>query len=60
MAPESSDEVNATGFKTRVEVSILDSPPFILSVPGELGVRDPAFIQHVALEALEKYKEAVR
>lgn len=52
--------MNATGFKTRVEVSILDSPPFILSVPGELGVRDPAFIQHVALEALEKYKEAVR
>uniref|UniRef100_A0A3P9K6U0 Clusterin n=1 Tax=Oryzias latipes TaxID=8090 RepID=A0A3P9K6U0_ORYLA len=60
VAPESSDEVNTTGSKTRVEVSILDSPPFILSVPGELGVRDPAFIQHVALEALEKYKEAVR
>lgn len=60
MAPESSDELNLTAPRTTVEVSVLDSPPFILSVPGELGVQDPAFIQRVALEALDKYKDTVR
>ncbi|KAF6733927.1 Clusterin-like protein 1 [Oryzias melastigma] len=60
VAPESSDELNLTAPRTTVEVSVLDSPPFILSVPGELGVQDPAFIQRVALEALDKYKDTVR
>ncbi|RVE62057.1 hypothetical protein OJAV_G00176820 [Oryzias javanicus] len=60
VAPESSDELNVTVPRTAVEVSVLDSPPFVLSVPGELAVQDPAFIQRVALEALEKYKDSVR
>uniref|UniRef100_A0A3Q1FIX0 Clusterin n=1 Tax=Acanthochromis polyacanthus TaxID=80966 RepID=A0A3Q1FIX0_9TELE len=45
---------------TKVEVNILNSPPLILSVPGELELQDPAFIQYVAQEALDKYKEMAR
>uniref|UniRef100_A0A3Q0R205 Clusterin n=1 Tax=Amphilophus citrinellus TaxID=61819 RepID=A0A3Q0R205_AMPCI len=45
---------------TKVEVNILNSPPLILTVPSELELQDPAFIQYVAQEALEKYKEMVR
>ncbi|XP_012987173.1 clusterin-like protein 1 isoform X2 [Esox lucius] len=45
---------------TKVEVNILDSPPFLLSVPAELKLQDPSFIQHVAQEALGLYKQMVR
>ncbi|KAK9538679.1 hypothetical protein VZT92_003836 [Zoarces viviparus] len=58
VAPKSHDEQNET--ETRVEVNILNSPPLLLSVPGELELRDPAFIQYVAQEALNKYKEMFR
>uniref|UniRef100_A0A667XH82 Clusterin n=1 Tax=Myripristis murdjan TaxID=586833 RepID=A0A667XH82_9TELE len=51
---------NASATETKVEVNILNSPPLILSVPGELELEDPAFIQFVAQEALGKYKEMVR
>ncbi|XP_054452751.1 clusterin-like protein 1 [Anoplopoma fimbria] len=60
VAPKSHDEQNASVTETQVEVNILNSPPFLLSVPGELKLLDPAFIQHVAQEALNKYKEMVR
>ncbi|XP_040000397.1 clusterin-like protein 1 [Xiphias gladius] len=51
---------NASVTETKVEVNILNSPPLILSVPGELDLQDPAFIQYLAQEALGKYKEMVR
>ncbi|XP_070775731.1 clusterin-like protein 1 [Enoplosus armatus] len=60
VAPKSHDEQNASVTETKVEVNILNSPPLILSVPGELDLQDPAFIQYVAQEALNKYKEMVR
>ncbi|KAK2822600.1 hypothetical protein Q5P01_022665 [Channa striata] len=60
VAPKSHDEQNAPVTETKLEVNILNSPPLIISVPGELDLQDPAFIQYVALEALEKYKEMVR
>ncbi|XP_008285910.1 clusterin-like protein 1 [Stegastes partitus] len=60
VAPESRDEQNVSVSETKVEVNILNSPPLILSVPGELELQDPAFIQYVAQEALDKYKEMVR
>ncbi|XP_023120913.1 clusterin-like protein 1 [Amphiprion ocellaris] len=60
VAPESHDEHNMPVSETKVEVNILNSPPLILSVPGELELQDPAFIQFVAQEALDKYKEMVR
>ncbi|KAI3374279.1 hypothetical protein L3Q82_006125 [Scortum barcoo] len=59
VAPKSHDDQNASVTETKVEVNILNSPPLILSVPGELEVQDPAFIQHVAQEALNKYKDMV-
>lgn len=60
MAPKSHDEQNMSTTETKVEVNILNSPSLILSVPGELELQDPAFIQYVAQEALDKYKEMVR
>ncbi|XP_041660125.1 clusterin-like protein 1 [Cheilinus undulatus] len=60
VAPKIIDEQNLTERETTVEVNILNSPPLILSVPGELELQDPAFIQYVAQEALNKYKEMVR
>ncbi|KAK7944574.1 hypothetical protein WMY93_000302 [Mugilogobius chulae] len=45
---------------TKVQVNILNSPPLVLSVPGELEMQDPAFIEYVAQEALDKYKDMVR
>ncbi|XP_038573603.1 clusterin-like protein 1 isoform X2 [Micropterus salmoides] len=60
VAPKSHDEQNMSVRETNVEVHILNSPPLILSVPGELELQDPAFVQYVAQEALSKYKEMVR
>lgn len=42
--------------ETKVELNILNSAPMHLSVPGELEVQDPSFIQHVTLEALNTFK----
>lgn len=60
VAPKNHDEQNMSETETKVEVNILNSPPFILSIPGELELQDPAFIQYVAQEALNKYKDMVR
>ncbi|CAK6957696.1 clusterin-like protein 1 [Scomber scombrus] len=59
VAPKSHEE-NLSGTETKVQVNILNSPALILSVPGELELQDPAFIQYVAQEALDKYKEMAR
>ncbi|XP_046879863.1 clusterin-like protein 1 [Hypomesus transpacificus] len=42
---------------TTVAVKVLDSPLLTLSVPAELEMQDPAFIQYVAKEALVLYKQ---
>lgn len=60
VVPKSHNEDSASAAETKVEVNILNSPPLVLSVPGELELEDPAFIQFVAQEALVKYKEMVR
>ncbi|KAL7373290.1 hypothetical protein ABVT39_003098 [Epinephelus coioides] len=43
-----------------VVVTILDSAPISVSVPAELEVDDPAFIQFVAQEALTLHKRQIR
>ncbi|KAM8849687.1 clusterin-like protein 1 isoform 1-T4 [Spinachia spinachia] len=58
VAPESRDRRNAS--ELQVEVNILNSPPLLLSVPGGLEPREASFIQYVAQEALNKYKEMGR
>ncbi|XP_061588548.1 clusterin-like protein 1 isoform X2 [Cololabis saira] len=60
VAPESHEKENMATTDTKVEVNVLNSAPIILTVPGELEMHDPAFIQYVAQEALEMYKEMVR
>ena len=60
VAPQSHDQHNFSVAETKVEVNILNSSPLILSVPGELELQDPAFIQFVTQEALSKFKEIVR
>ncbi|XP_061879757.1 clusterin-like protein 1 isoform X2 [Entelurus aequoreus] len=59
VAPKSQD-LNLPAAETQVEVNILNSPPFILSVPKELDLQEPSFIQYVVQEALGKYRELVR
>lgn len=60
VAPKSHDEQNVSESTTQVEVTILNSPPLLLSVPGELELQDPAFIQYVTQEALSNYKDTAR
>ncbi|XP_068565611.1 clusterin-like protein 1 [Cebidichthys violaceus] len=43
-----------------VVVTVLDSGPVTVSVPSELEVDDPAFIQYVAQEALTLHKQQIR
>ncbi|KAI9516612.1 hypothetical protein NQZ68_013668 [Dissostichus eleginoides] len=43
-----------------VVVTILDSAPITVTVPAELEVEDPAFIQYVAQEALILHKQQIR
>ncbi|KAL2097646.1 hypothetical protein ACEWY4_006853 [Coilia grayii] len=51
---------NGPGGNTKVEVTILNSPPLTLSVPGELEVEGPDFVKYVAEEALDLYKQRAR
>ncbi|XP_072544714.1 clusterin-like protein 1 [Salminus brasiliensis] len=44
---------------TVVEVSVLDSPVLSFSVPAELQLSDPAFIQYIAEEALLAYQNTL-
>lgn len=59
VAPERHG-TNLSMHETKVEVNILNSPPLVLSVPGELELQDPTFIEYVAQVALDKYKDMVR
>ncbi|XP_028289342.1 clusterin-like protein 1 [Parambassis ranga] len=43
-----------------VVISIMDSDPITVSVPADLDVDDPAFIQYVAQEALTLHKQQIR
>ncbi|KAG7274957.1 hypothetical protein CRUP_033629 [Coryphaenoides rupestris] len=59
--PKSSAGVeSAHASETEVQVYILNSPPIVLSVPGELSIQGPGFLQYVTQEALGKYKVMVR
>lgn len=60
VAPNTEGEQNASVTESKVEVTIFNSPPLIVSVPGELELQDPAFIQYVTQEALSNYKEMIR
>jgi len=60
VAPKNGDDLVNAVTETKVEVNILNSPPLFLSVPMELELDDPAFIQYVTQEALGKYKEMLR
>ncbi|XP_063075238.1 clusterin-like protein 1 [Engraulis encrasicolus] len=46
--------------KTKVQVTILNSPLLTLSVPAELEVEGPDFVKYVAEEALDQFKQRVR
>uniref|UniRef100_A0A3Q2YNL3 Clusterin n=1 Tax=Hippocampus comes TaxID=109280 RepID=A0A3Q2YNL3_HIPCM len=59
VVPKGQDK-NMSAGETHVEVNILNSPSLVFSVPGELNLHDPAFIQYVVQEALERYKEMIR
>ncbi|XP_059914409.1 clusterin-like protein 1 [Gadus macrocephalus] len=59
--PKSSGgEENANATETEVRVTVLNSAPLTFSVPGELQVQDPGFLQYVTQEALDRYKDMVR
>ncbi|XP_036453288.1 clusterin-like protein 1 [Colossoma macropomum] len=59
LVPGSSGLVGGTRTDTVVEVSVLDSPVLSLSVPVELELSDPAFIQYIAKEALLAYQNTL-
>lgn len=60
VAPKGREEQNVTARETEVVVNVLDSPPLSVSVPGELELRDPAFIRYVTQQALNSYREMIR
>uniref|UniRef100_A0A8C4Z593 Clusterin n=1 Tax=Gadus morhua TaxID=8049 RepID=A0A8C4Z593_GADMO len=57
VAPEWTEEGSGA---TEVRVTVLNSAPLTFSVPGELQVQDPGFLQYVTQEALDRYKDMVR
>ncbi|TNM98378.1 clusterin-like protein 1 [Takifugu flavidus] len=57
---KTQEEQNVSVNESKVEVEIFNSPPLIVSVPGDLEMHDPAFIQYVTQEALNNYKELIR
>lgn len=60
MASKTQEAQNVSVNESKVEVVIFNSPPLIVSVPADLEMRDPAFIQYVTQEALNNYKELIR
>lgn len=60
VVPHNEDIGNSTALETTVELNILSSPKLTLYVPAELQVEEPAFIQYLAKEALDRYKQMVR
>ena len=57
MVPHIKMRESGSKVDTTVAVKVLDSPLLTLSVPAELEMQDPAFIQYVAKEALVLYKQ---
>ncbi|KAJ8378866.1 hypothetical protein AAFF_G00233680 [Aldrovandia affinis] len=60
VVPHPVERYDSSTVDSTVEVNILNSPGLTLSVPAELQVQDPAFIQYVAQEALGRYKQLLR
>ncbi|KAM3593911.1 uncharacterized protein V6R79_025340 [Siganus canaliculatus] len=58
--PEQQLKNVRTKTDSSVAVTLLDSGPITVSVPAELEVDDPAFIQYVAQEALVLHKQLIR
>ncbi|KAI4890518.1 hypothetical protein NFI96_011448, partial [Prochilodus magdalenae] len=59
LVPGSSGLVGESRADTVVEVSVLDSPVLSLSVPAELELSEPTFIQYIAKEALFAYQDTL-
>lgn len=57
---EGVDGGSSSGGDTKVELNILNSPPLLLTIPAGVELQDPAFINFVAQEALEMYKQMFR
>ncbi|XP_014838390.1 PREDICTED: clusterin-like protein 1 [Poecilia mexicana] len=51
---------NSPRADSSVVVSILDSAPLTVSVPADLTVEDPAFMEYIAHHALTLYKQQIR
>uniref|UniRef100_A0A3B3VYV7 Clusterin n=1 Tax=Poecilia latipinna TaxID=48699 RepID=A0A3B3VYV7_9TELE len=51
---------NSPRADSSVVVSILDSAPLTVSVPADLMVEDPAFMEYIAHHALTLYKQQIR
>uniref|UniRef100_A0A3B3SID6 Clusterin n=1 Tax=Paramormyrops kingsleyae TaxID=1676925 RepID=A0A3B3SID6_9TELE len=60
VVPHNEDIGNGTALDTTVELNILSSPKLTLYVPAELQVEEPAFIQYLVKDALDRYKQMVR
>ncbi|XP_071768220.2 clusterin-like protein 1 [Centroberyx gerrardi] len=60
VTPQQQMKNTRSKMDTSVVVTVLDSAPLTLSVPAELEVDDPAFIQYVAQEALALQKQRIR
>lgn len=60
VTPQQQMKNNRSKADTSVVLTILDAAPLTLSVPAELDVGDPAFIQFVAQEALALHKRRIR
>lgn len=60
MIPQQQVKNNKSKADCSVTVSIMDLAPVTILVPADLEVDDPAFIQHVAQEALTLYKRQIK
>lgn len=60
VSPQQQMKNNKPKADSSATVSIMDSAPVTILVPAELEMDDPAFIQHVAQEALTLYKRQIK
>lgn len=58
--PQQQMKSNTHKADSSVVVTILDSAPITISVPADLEVDDPVFMQYVAKEALTLHKRQIR
>ncbi|XP_066536468.1 clusterin-like protein 1 [Hoplias malabaricus] len=59
LVPGNLDLVGGARTDTVVEVTVLDSPALSISVPADLEISEPAFIQYIAKEALVTYQNTL-